>query len=98
MKLGDEIIIDRFVPMEDSAIRIVQELVDKATMKKIEAIDNEIRKEIAEITIKYDIDIDEEKLIQILKGDQERYREAYTRGYKDAIEDWALLRSGGEEV
>ena len=48
-------------------------------------IDTQIADECMRITQKYDLDIDEKKLIQAITADSDRYREAYRNGYSDAI-------------
>jgi len=40
---------------------------------------------ILEVSQKYRIDVDEEKLVQILKDDRTRYDEAYKKGYADGM-------------
>ena len=48
-------------------------------------IETQIKDGVFQIAKKYAIDIDEEKLIRILRDDRERYADAYRRGWKDAM-------------
>ena len=50
-------------------------------------VENAIKGQIFKITTKYSIDIDEEKLIQILREDRRRYEEAYRKGYSRGLAD-----------
>lgn len=46
-------------------------------------MDNAIKNEILKVVRKYSVHIDETKLIQALRADEQRYREAYRRGNED---------------
>lgn len=48
-------------------------------------INNDIKDKILEISQKYSIDVDEEKLVQILKDDRTRYDEAYKKGFREGV-------------
>jgi len=48
-------------------------------------MNNDIKDKILEVSQKYRIDVDEEKLVQILKDDRTRYDEAYKKGYADGM-------------
>lgn len=74
----------------DSPISIVEaehEILNESDNE----VDNAIKNEILKVVRKYNVYIDEEKLIQALQADEQRYREAYRRGnedgYKRAIDE-----------
>ena len=59
----------------DSAINCI-------TNNLIQGLDQAVQGEIMKVTAKYNIAIDEKKLIQSLYQDKERYDDAYRKGYK----------------
>ena len=66
---------DNIEPFYDSAIGAI-------TDQLVKGLDEAVRGEIAKVTVKYGISIDEKKLIQSLEQDKERYCDAYKKGYK----------------
>ena len=65
----------------DSPIRLIEQMRDQ--------IECDLKDGIFRVTKKYAIDIDEEKLLQALRHDRERYSSAYHAGYNQAIHDIA---------
>ena len=65
----------------DSPIKMIFDKISEQTNKKMEELDNVVFDEI----VKTGITIDKDKLVSILQNDQQRYRDAYTKGYLDAL-------------
>ena len=60
----------------------------KITVQKANTIIEEgIKDEIFKIVTKYDIDVDEEKIVQILQQDPVRYKAAWADGYSAGCRD-----------
>ena len=53
--------------------------------KQTNPVEDELSKNIMGIAYTWDVNIDKEKLIQILKQDKQRYIDAYRRGYWDGV-------------
>ena len=66
----------------DSPLTLITE---KFTSMISAKVDEEAHKVIARTALAFDMD--EQKLIEILKQDSDRYREAYRRGYKSMDEE-----------
>lgn len=58
----------------DSPVHIV-ECIDRT-------MDNEVKEQVLHVARRYDVDIDEQKLAEVIRGDQERYIRAYKEGYE----------------
>ena len=77
----------------DSPVTIIQSIRDQ--------IEEDIKTGIFRIATKYAIDIDEEKLLQALRHDRERYSAAYQAGRKDgyrqALLNYGLIEKEGDQ-
>ena len=91
MKLGEGILISDIQEEYDSPLKLILQKFDEERQKAYKQIDRELGDAIYTATLKYGFDIDEEKLVQILKGDKERYMEAFRKGYEAAIREWILI-------
>ena len=56
--------------------------IDVITNQLMNGFDNAVMDNVMKVTCKYNIDIDEKKLLQSLQQDRERYVDAYKKGYK----------------
>ena len=65
----------------DSPIKMIFNNISEQINKKGKELDNVVFGEIAKVGIT----IDKDKLVSILQNDQQRYRDAYTKGYLDAL-------------
>lgn len=70
----------------DSGLRWYDEPIKLMIEERDKVINDSIRSEIYKVITKYSIDIDEEKLIRILKEDKSRYREAWMQGFAEGMQ------------
>lgn len=69
------------IPVPDYYDSPLKLIVDKISTEIAEQTDNMVCNAIS----KCGVDIDKDKLVSILQQDQQRYRDAYTKGYMDAM-------------
>ena len=72
--------------MRDGLLDNFYEKYKSAISLKVQEMDRKVSDKCIEIAAKYDINVDEKMLIEMLTQDKDRYRMAYRDGYAKGVE------------